>query len=145
MLDRGVKVQTYHADNGVFRANKWRDACHKQGQALTSAGVNAHHTNGMAEKRIRNLQDFTRTQLIHATNKWATCITVNLWPYALLMANDILNNTPQPTDSARRTAEQILSKSVVNINTKHCMPLGCPCFVLDSALQENKPFTKWKK
>ena len=144
MLDRGVKVKAYHANNGVFRANKWRDTCYKQGQALTFAGVNVHHTNGMAEKCICNLQDLTNTQLIHATHKWAICITVNLWPYALLVVNNILNDTPQPTDSSRHTAKQILSKSVVNIIAKHHMPRGCPCFISDSVLQKNKPF-KWKE
>ena len=61
------------------------------------------------------------------------------------MENDILNNTPQLADKAWRTAEQMISKSVVNINTKHYMPFDCPCFVLDSALQANKPFHKWKE
>ena len=97
MLDRGITVRAYHADNGIFRANKWRDACAKEQQGLTFAGVNAHHANGIAEKRIRDLQDLTRTQLIHATKKWEHCITVNLWPYALLMANNVLNNTPLPS------------------------------------------------
>ena len=143
LMDRGIKVKAYHADNGIFRANAWRAACTKHGQGLTFAGVNAHHANGIAEKRIRDLQDLTRTQLIHATRRWKQCITVNLWPYALLMANDVLNNTPQPRDAARRTAEQIISKTVVNINAKHYMPFGCPCYVLESALQQNKPHYKW--
>jgi hypothetical protein len=50
--DRGVKIQAYHADNGIFRAYKWVEACQSKGQSLTFAGVNAHHQNGMAERRI---------------------------------------------------------------------------------------------
>jgi hypothetical protein len=50
--DRGVMIQAYHADNGIVRAHKWADACCNKGQPLTFAGVNAHHQNGMAEKRI---------------------------------------------------------------------------------------------
>jgi len=49
----GVKVQHYHADNGIFRAHKWVLDCQAKGQGLTFAGVNAHHQNGRAEARIR--------------------------------------------------------------------------------------------
>ena len=142
--DRGVKIQHYHADNGIFRANLWQAECKKSNQGLTFAGVNAHHTNGLAEKRIRDLQDLARTQMIHATSKWPACITANLWPYAVRLANDTLNNTPSPQDSARRTAEQIFAKTVTNINEKHYHPFGCPCYVLNEALQKNNPHNKWK-
>jgi hypothetical protein len=53
----GVKVQHYHADNGIFRAHKWVLDCRAKGQGLTFAGVNAHHQNGRAEARIRRLQE----------------------------------------------------------------------------------------
>ena len=52
---RGVTIQAYHADNGIFQANKWVDECHRQQQRLAFAGVNAHHENGICEQRIRLL------------------------------------------------------------------------------------------
>jgi hypothetical protein len=39
-------------------------------QQLTFAGVNAHHTNGLAERRIRSLQDLARAMLIHQHRRW---------------------------------------------------------------------------
>lgn len=51
----GTQVMAYHADNGVFRANQWVDDCITKQQQLTFAGVNAHHQNGKAERRIRLL------------------------------------------------------------------------------------------
>jgi hypothetical protein len=63
---RGVSIQAYHADNGIFRAHKWVKACWSKGQSLTFVGVNAHHQNGMAERRIRKLQEHAWTMLIHA-------------------------------------------------------------------------------
>ena len=42
---RGVSIMAYHADNGIFRANKWVEECIKHQQGLTFAGVNAHHEN----------------------------------------------------------------------------------------------------
>ena len=42
---RGIKVQAYHADNGIFKAHKWVNECHRCNQPLTFAGVNAHYQN----------------------------------------------------------------------------------------------------
>ena len=67
--NNGVQVKNYHADNGIFKANKWMEHCHENGQGMTFAAVNAHHTNGIAERRIRELQDLTRTNMIHANRR----------------------------------------------------------------------------
>jgi Integrase core domain. len=93
---RGVTIRAYHADNGIFRANKWLQDCESKKQRITFTGVHAHHTNGMAEKQIRDLQDLAPAMLLHASTKWKTHITANLWPYAIRMANEVLNSTPCP-------------------------------------------------
>ena len=64
--EQGITIKAYHADNGIFKARKWVDECHKDKQPITYSAVNAHHTNGMAERRIKELQDLARSQLIHA-------------------------------------------------------------------------------
>ena len=46
---RGVRVQAYHTDNGIFKAKKWVKECRQQKEDLTFAGVSAHHQNGIAE------------------------------------------------------------------------------------------------
>ena len=97
----GVQILNYHADNGVFRANNWIKACQSDPnpQGMTFAGVNAHHTNGLAERRIQDIQDNGRAMMLHGTNKWKTHTTINLWPYALWIANQAYNNTP-PTGTS---------------------------------------------
>ena len=90
----GVKVQAYHADNGIFKAHGWVRACKEEKQNLTFAGVNAHHQNGYAERRIRELQELARSMLIHANCKWPKSVTANLWPYAIRLANDMYNVSP---------------------------------------------------
>ena len=142
-LQRGVQIKAYHADNGIFRANKWVKACNENNQTLTFAGVNAHHQNGIAERRIRSLQEMTRAMLIHANKKWSLAITPNLWPYAMRMANDIMNETPNMQDVHKRSAEQIFSASMVNHNVKHQKTFGCPIYVLDNKLQTGNIFHKW--
>jgi len=90
-------------NNGVYRANKWVAECKKAKQNLSFAGVNTHYTNGLSEKRIRDLQDQAKTMLIHANHRWPKCISTNLWPYARRMANDAMNNAPSLQNKARKT------------------------------------------
>ena len=47
--NRGVVIQAYHVDNGILKAKKWMEDCHKQKLNSTFAGINAHHQNGIAE------------------------------------------------------------------------------------------------
>jgi hypothetical protein len=99
----GVRIEHYHADNGIFKANAWVEACRKDGQGMSYAGVNAHHQNGIAERRIRELQELARAMLIHANARWKGSITANLWPYAVRMASEAVNNTPSFQDPTKRT------------------------------------------
>ena len=140
----GVKIENYHADNGIFKAHVWVEACEKDGQRITYAGVNAHHQNGVAERRIRELQELARAMLIHANSRWKSDITANLWPYAIRMASDAVNHTPSFQDPTRRTPTEIFTGSRVAGNPKHWKPFGCPVYVLDNALQGRNPFHKWK-
>ena len=47
-------------------------------QNLMYAGVNAHHQNGIAKRRIRELQETTRLMLIHASRWWPGVVTIHL-------------------------------------------------------------------
>ena len=143
-LSHGVKIKAYHADNGVFRANAWVEECVKQRQTLTFAGVNAHHTNGLAEARIKQLQNLARTMLIHANARWPEAITANLWPYTVRMANDTINATPSFQHKDRRSPVQVFSNTTVNVNEKHWKTFGCPTYVLNSNLQQGNHHHKWK-
>lgn len=115
----GITVKNYLADNGIFKANLWVEECKKQGQGLTFAGVNAHHQNGVAERRICELQDMARTMLIHANSRWSESVTTNLWPYAIRMANEAINNTPSFQDEDGKTPVELFANSKVtaNLNT----------------------------
>ena len=138
-------ISGYHADNGVFRANKWIESCRRQKQSLSFAGVNAHHQNGIAERRIKEIQELSRSMMIHANRRWPEAITPNLWPYAIRMANEVINDTPSLQDPERRSPIQIFSGSKVNHNTKHQQTFGCPAYVLDNTLQQKGIFHKWNQ
>ena len=84
-VNRGVMVQAYHADNGIFKTKKQIEEC-QQPKDLTFTGVNTHHQNGIAEQRIRELQESTRAMLIHASKRCLGVVTIQLWPYTMQMA-----------------------------------------------------------
>ena len=133
--NRGVKVQAYHADNGIFKAKKWVEECRQRKQDITFAGVNAHHQNGIAERRICELQETTRAMLIHATKRWPGVVTIHLWPYAIRMANQAYNATPLNAHINKQSPNKIFDNSAVDINPKHWKPFGCPTYVLKAELQ----------
>ena len=141
----GVRIEHYHADNGIFKANAWVEACRKDGQGISYAGVNAHHQNGIAERRIRELQELARAMLIHANARWKGSITANLWPYAVRMASEAVNNTPSFQDPTKRTPIEMFSGTKATSNPKHWKPFGRPTYVLDNDLQGRKPFHKWRQ
>jgi len=139
----GVKILHYHADNGRFADNLFREHVANQGQTMTFCGVNAHFQNSVAERRIRLLQDNARAMLIHAQARWKQAITANLWPYALRLANDVFNSTPEaPTLDKRSPAEKFHS-TPVRPNLRFFQPFGCPAYVLDNALQAGSKLPKW--
>jgi hypothetical protein len=62
----GVLVRHYHADNHIFDSDAFITEIHSCGQSILYSGDNAHHQNGRAEKKIRDLQELVRTMLLHA-------------------------------------------------------------------------------
>ena len=141
----GFRVKHYHANNGVFAMIKWRASCYGRGQGLTFAGIDAHHQNGVAERRIRELQDMAQTMLIHAHRRWPSVITANFWPYAIRMAAKAYNYTLSTKFKDARTLIEGASGTKVTTNAKHWQPLGCPAYELDPALRSGaRIHQKWK-
>ena len=49
-IERGVRIQHYHADNGIFASKGFREAIKLSGQTILFCGVGAHHQNGIAKR-----------------------------------------------------------------------------------------------
>ena len=75
-----IIIKQNHADNDIFRANAWVQDCQERSntQLTTYAGVHAHHTNGLSEICIREIQDNIRAMMLHAQQKCTKAITANL-------------------------------------------------------------------
>jgi hypothetical protein len=74
MASLGHTVEHYHADNGVFAALKWEEACIEAGRGYSYSRVNAHFQSGVAERRTRELQEHERAMPIHAHTRWPKAI-----------------------------------------------------------------------
>ncbi|KAL7454506.1 hypothetical protein ACHAXS_000333, partial [Conticribra weissflogii] len=88
---RAVDVRQYHADNGIFTDNLFKEDVRKSMQRLSLCAVGAHHQNGIVERAIKSLTLISRTLLLHAQRHWPEYITTMLWPFALKAAQDRMN------------------------------------------------------
>ena len=141
----GVRIGHYHADNGIFAEAEFLQSINgTPGQSISFCGVNAHHQNGRAEKKIRDLQDQARTMILHAQQRWPLAVTANLWPYAVRMANDVANFAPGAQSGVSPIEE--FSQVAVAPRVRHSHAFGSPVYVLDSTLQTaGKRIQKWKQ
>ena len=75
-----VQVTHYHADNGLFETNTPKASVTKAQQTLSFCGVNAHHQNGKAEQRIKDVTEGARNSLLHGAHIWPKAVIPLLWP-----------------------------------------------------------------
>jgi hypothetical protein len=137
----GINIRHYHADNGRFADNAFLKDVTASGQTISFCGVNAHFQNGIAEKMIRDLQESTRKQLLHAKSRWPKAIELNLWPYALRLANHLRNSLPD-RDDATSPIERF-SRVQVAPHLRENHPFGCPVYALNNRLQSGNRIPKW--
>ena len=90
-----VRIRHYHCNNVCFADRAFMDNVRKAGQTITFCGVGAHHQNGVAERRIRDITESACTMLLHAAHQWPKAITSNLWPQALKHAVNVRNALPR--------------------------------------------------
>ena len=140
----GVTTKHYHADNGHFADLEWLADVAKKGQTITFCGVNSHFQNGISEKRIRDLQELARTEMLDAKSRWSKAIDPSLWPYALRHANDVHSVSPQLTGPHKgKSPSEVFTQLGVRPNLKHYHPFGCPVYCLQNKLQASQSLNKW--
>ena len=139
----GIKIQHYHANNGTFRANAWREHCHEQGQTLSFASVHAHFENGVAERRIRLLQDLARTMMTECLVQWPQSASPTLWSYAIRYAHHNLNNSPSLRLKGHPTPLEAFSGEKTRRDTSGAVPFSCPVYSTAASIINDKPHNKW--
>jgi len=136
-----VNIKHYHADNGRFKDKLFSKSIEGKGQTISFCGVGAHHQNGIAEKRIGDLQRRATTLLLHAQRRWPDAIDTHLWTYAIRAANDSRNYAPTNKDDTCPMSKFCNTASVPKVQHQH--HFGCPTYVLRKELQDHKKIRKW--
>jgi hypothetical protein len=140
---QGVTIKHYHSDNGIFTDNAFlkdtKEA--RPSQSITYCSMNAHFQNGIAEKRIRDLQEPARKQLLHAKARWPAAVTTNLWPYALRNTQHMRYFLPDSKDGT--CPFERFSGVEVSPNLKSNHTFGCPVYALNSRLASGNSIPKW--
>ena len=140
----GVTAKSYHADNGRFADQGFREECNRSNQVITFCGVGSHHQNGIAERKIKELTLGARTLLLHAKRMLPEYISTILWPFALKCAEDKLNHLVHRSDG-RTPYETIAGIDSSSINLSNFHTFGSPCYVLDQRLQSGSSMIpKWE-
>ena len=142
-LDNGVVVDSYLADNGIFKSHKFVQHIHEHNQRLKFCGVNAHHKNGVAERSIRTVSEMARAMLLHATLHWkGNAIKSDLWPLAVAYATHMYNMIPNQHDLC--PADLFSGTQIPRHKLKDNHTWGCPVYVLDPKLQQGQKLPRWQ-
>ena len=137
----GVTIRHYLSDNGRFAVNKFLQAVSESPhQTISFCGVNAHHQNGVAEKHIRDLQELSRTGVMHDQQRWYNAIISNLWQFSLKMANDVHQSMPSLKDSISPLEK--FSQFAVRPKISSLRHFGCPVYVVENTLATGKSLPK---
>ena len=150
-----VRIRYYHCDNGLFDTFLFKSSITKAHQSITFCGVNAHHQNGKAERRIKDVTEGGRTSLLHASHRWPKAINASLWPMALKHYVNLRNNLPSNYKPGVKRGRRKLpdtfidsplskfSGMEVKVNLRHFHPFGSPVYVLEQKLQAQQSHNKW--
>jgi transposase InsO family protein len=140
--DVNVKIKEIHSDNGVFQSQEFRDHCANMNQKLTFSAVGAKHQNAIAENVIRTVCNMARACMIHATIRWPERSLLDMWPQAMSYAIWVHNRLPPHGNGL---SPQEVWSGIKNTHSElpRAHVFGCPVYVLDPALQDNKKIPKW--
>ena len=138
----GVRIKSYHGDNGIFKSSEFQDALTKLEQQLKFSGVGAHHQNGVAERSIRTVTEKARTMMQHSYHHWPDEFQVHLWPFALDYACWLHNHTPSQTHGWA-PLELFCGTHIDCQHLQRSRVWGCPGYVLSPTLQDGKKIPKW--
>jgi len=128
-MDVGVKVHSYHTDNGIYHSDEFLKELQSKGQGIKMSGVSAQFQNGAAESIIKSVVQSARTMMLHANLRWPEVADESLWPHALQYAVYLHNIMPFEESGVSPT--EVWSRTKSNHHDLlHTHTWGCPAYVL---------------
>jgi hypothetical protein len=90
----GISIKTYHADNGVFALNAFKEDCAFLDQRYLFSGVGVHHQNGIAEQNVKTVAQWACANMLHFSHHWPAKANVRFWPQAIDNSLWVFNRLP---------------------------------------------------
>ena len=146
-----ITIIYYYCDNGLFDTILFRTSY----PFINFCGVNAHHQNSKAERRIKDITPSGHTLLRHASHRWPKAIDSSLWTMTLKhyvnLRNNIRSNYKPGGKKGQRKLPDTFAESPpskfsgveIKFNLKHFHPFSSPVYVHDQNLQAQKSHNKW--
>ena len=131
----------------MFDTFLFKSSITKAHQLITFYGVNTHHQNGKAERRIKDITESGRTSSLHAFHRLPKEIDASLGPMALKHYIDLRNNlSSNYKHGAKRGRHKLpgnftdtplskISGTEVKVNLRNFHSFGSPVYVLEQKLQ----------
>ena len=128
----GIRVKTYHGDNGIFKSSAWVDEYKFKHQTHDFSGVGTQHYNGVTERAQGTISCWYRCVLLnralHDPDKLILVYGLSLW-----ITQPLWNKLPSILSSYSLEELFLRTKSsIVNINRARI--LGSPLYILDPKL-----------
>jgi len=137
----GINIKHYQADNGRFKDKLFSKSIEEKGQTISFCGVGAHHQNGIAEKKIGDLQRRATALLLNAQRRWSDAINTHLWTYAIRAAYDSRTYAPTNENDTCPMSRFCNTASLPTIQNQY--HFGCPTSMLQKEHQDHKKIRKW--
>jgi len=106
------------------------------------SGVSTQFQNGVAENAIKMMVAWAHTMMLHAALWWLDVQEQSLWPYALLHAAYLHNQTPNQHSGFAPVKVWTKTKSDYT-QLKNLHVWGSPTYVLDPTLRNGLKLPKW--
>jgi hypothetical protein len=137
----GFRIRNFHSDNGMFSTVEFKDHQDTHNIKYNFSGVGAHFQNGVAERNIKTVAQWARTNMLHLTTHWPQQANLKFWPQAIDYSTWVFNRLPNVDTGL--TPNEIWS-SVRNTGNEFARThvFGCPVYVLDPTLQDGKKIPK---
>jgi hypothetical protein len=84
----------YHSDNGIFSKAEFKAHCEKHNIKYKFSGVGAHFQNGVAERNIKTVAQWTRANMLHLATHWPQQANLKFWPQAIDYSTWVFNRLP---------------------------------------------------
>ena len=126
-LDNGSMVNTYLADNGVFKANHFVQHICENNQRICYCGVNENHESSVAELSICMVSEMYYAMMLHPSLLWKNIIGSKLWPMVTSYSTYIFNHNPNVEDIA--PDDLFTGTKPPRQNIKYIYVWDCPVYV----------------